>query len=835
MIARFLHAIGHLCLARPWWVIACFGALTLGAVPLVLRLPVEADLRQTLPRDLAQSLERRLRLFGRTDLAFVLVEARTERRADLIAFGQALADRLASSALIERVEFGYPPAMMQRLQALALDYAPLFVEPDQLATFERLLTPQGIRAQIRKTLLELHAVGPGVRDRLLLDDPLQLRRFALARFAALRGSFRFDAMSPYFLSPDGTALLIRIEGRAAVDDMAGAKATVALLQRAWRDLLALPAFQDLTVQGTGGYFLAVESERVVRGDIIRSIVLAVGLICGLVAWTFRRWIGIVYSQIPTLLGLFLALGVFALLRPKLNALSLGCAAALVGLGIDFAIHILTQCFDELGRGRAPQDTIRAAIRQTGGSLVTAGATTMVAFAAFLASEQPFLQDMGLLAVLGILGCLLLSLGLLPALIVCFPGRQRQARPRALGVPWLMGWVLRYPRLVLGISLALSVAALTAIVWRPPAYETDLRNIHAAHSSALRVQQRIATTFGGSQEPLMLFLEAPTEAQVLRAMQRLHPSLHAMIAAGMLTAVTSPGLFVPDRQHQEEVLQILRHTDPAALTHTLAAVLEESGFDMAALQGYVGRVRQALSRREPLAVPQLEALGFGAMLDEFLGRDSTGAMGLMLLFPKQELWTASARQTIVQRVTAALTAHGLRGTLTGLYTVSSESAASIAADFRRVTLLALIAVVLVVILRFRRPRTVGLVFLPVACGALWTAGLFAVCGLKLNMMNIAILPMILGIGIDDGIHIVHRFQTYGARDVRQALRFTGTAVCLSSLTTMLAFGTLALSTNRGIASVGLLSLAGMTASLLASLGPLPAALGLWEGHARRGGR
>jgi predicted RND superfamily exporter protein len=830
MMGRFFHAIGHLCLTRPWWVIACFGMLTLGAVPLVLQLPVEADLRQTLPRDLAQSLERRLRLFGRTDMVFVLVEARSERRVDLIAFGQALADRLASSALIERVEFGYPPAMMQRLQALALDYAPLFVAPGQLATFERLLTPQGIRTQIRKTLLELHAVGPGVRDRLLLDDPLQLRRFALARFAALRGSFRFDVTSPYFLSPDGTALLIRIEGRAAVDDMAGAKATVALLRQAWQQLLALPAFQGLTVQGTGGYFLAVESERVVRSDIIRSLVLAVGLICGLVAWTFRRWVGIVYSQLPTLVGLFLALGMFALLRPRLNALSLGCAAALVGLGIDFAIHILTQCFDELGRGRALRQTIQTAIRETGGSLMAAAATTMAAFAAFLFSDQPFLQDMGLLAVLGILGCLLLSMVLLPALIVCFPDQHRRVRPRSLGVPWFIGWVLRYPRVVLGVSLALSVAATAVIVWRPPAYETDLRNIHAANSPALRVQQRIATLFGGSQEPLMLFLEAPTEEQVLRDMQRLHPSLHDMIATGTLAAVTSPGLFVPNLQHQEAVLQVLRHKDPAALTHVLTAALADSGFDMVMVQGYVRRVRQALSRREPLQVAQLEALGFTEMLGEFLGRDNTGAVGLMLLFPKQELWTAAARQTVVQRVNAALAAHGLHGTLTGLYTVSSESAARIAADFRRVTLLALVAVVLIVVLRFRRLRTVGLVILPVGCGALWTAGLFAVWGLKLNMMNIAILPMILGIGIDDGIHIVHRFQTHGARNVREALRFTGTAVCLSSLTTMLAFGTLALSTNRGIASVGLLSLVGMAASLLASLGPLPAALEVWEEHA-----
>jgi hypothetical protein len=120
----------------------------------------------------------------------------------------------------------------------------------------------------------------------------------------------------------------------------------------------------------------------------------------------------------------------------------------------------------------------------------------------------------------------------------------------------------------------------------------------------------------------------------------------------------------------------------------------------------------------------------------------------------------------------------------------------------------------------------MVLLPVECGALWTAGLFALLGLKLNFMNIAILPMLLGLGVDYGIHIVHRFRLHGGLDVQEALRFTSTAVCLGALTTMVGFGSLALSVNQGIASVGLVALTGMTACLLASLFTLPAALHIW---------
>jgi uncharacterized protein len=100
------------------------------------------------------------------------------------------------------------------------------------------------------------------------------------------------------------------------------------------------------------------------------------------------------------------------------------------------------------------------------------------------------------------------------------------------------------------------------------------------------------------------------------------------------------------------------------------------------------------------------------------------------------------------------------------------------------------------------------------------------------MNIGILPMLLGIGIDYGIYIVHRVRIQGTLNVHQAVHDTGTAITLSAVTTQVGFGTLALSTNQGLASVGLVVLVGITACLVASLCTLPAALQVWlTGHTR----
>jgi uncharacterized protein len=267
-------------------------------------------------------------------------------------------------------------------------------------------------------------------------------------------------------------------------------------------------------------------------------------------------------------------------------------------------------------------------------------------------------------------------------------------------------------------------------------------------------------------------------------------------------------------------------DPAALAAVLTTSLEEAGFEVTALHGYLTRVQHALTLQTPLDLASFRALGFDELLRPVLAQDAAGAVGLALLFPTTDLWTLAERTAVSQRVTRLLAEGAIHGSLTGFYLISSASAARIGADFRRITLLATAAIVVLVVLQFRHLPSICLALLPVGCGTLWTAGFFALCGLKLNFMNIAILPMLLGLGIDFGIYIVHRFHLHGRQQGAEAVPLTGIAIGLSAFTTQLAFGTLALSRNQGLASVGLVILVGITACLGASLWTLPATLHVW---------
>jgi predicted RND superfamily exporter protein len=115
--------------------------------------------------------------------------------------------------------------------------------------------------------------------------------------------------------------------------------------------------------------------------------------------------------------------------------------------------------------------------------------------------------------------------------------------------------------------------------------------------------------------------------------------------------------------------------------------------------------------------------------------------------------------------------------------------------------------------------------PLGLGITWMWGGFSVLGLSYNYVNIIACPLIIGIGVASGVHILHRYRQQGQQDVASVVRFTGMAIFLSAATTMVGFGSLALAQHRGAAMLGLVLLIGVGSCLITSTRFLPALLKL----------
>ena len=223
----------------------------------------------------------------------------------------------------------------------------------------------------------------------------------------------------------------------------------------------------------------------------------------------------------------------------------------------------------------------------------------------------------------------------------------------------------------------------------------------------------------------------------------------------------------------------------------------------------------------MTLAALRAAGHERIVAGLARAGEGGASALVVLYPTRDLWSFEARTTFVEALRAALRDAQVSAAITGLHQISSESAQEIQEDFRRILGLTFGLVLALMIVRFRRPGRTLLVLVPTVLGSLWTAAAFSLLDARLNFMNLSVLPMVFAIGIDDGIHLLACFSARHERSIERVFATTGVAVLLTSLTTMITFGSLSLSANRGLASVGTLSWIGVGGCLVASIVVLPA--------------
>jgi hopanoid biosynthesis associated RND transporter like protein HpnN len=407
---------------------------------------------------------------------------------------------------------------------------------------------------------------------------------------------------------------------------------------------------------------------------------------------------------------------------------------------------------------------------------------------------------------------------------------------------------RKPRLVLGLTAVALVAVLAVL----PRVTFDSNPIHLRDPNSESVKTLLELAAAGEAPLLNLAAVAPDRAAAQSWAERLR-------ALPEVRAVTTTDQLVPADQREkiallEDVALLmgpgfadLRRVpaDDGALANALGQLEDASGTQPAAraLHDAVVDLRarlaasgdsergaalrsldDALTQGLPRELARLAA-ALGAA--PFTRADLPAALAARWLASDgRELVEITAAEDVSDNAAARrfITAvHGVVPTATGLPVVYQEASATVVSAFERAILYAFVMVSLIIWLVLRDVKDTLLVLLPIALASLVTAALTVAVGMPFNYANIIALPLLVGIGVDNGIHVVHRMRT---EDI-EALFDTSTmrAVLASGLTTVASFGNLAFSAHVGTASMGILLALGLTASMAATLVVLPAWLNL----------
>jgi hypothetical protein len=587
------------------------------------------------------------------------------------------------------------------------------------------------------------------------------------------------------------------------------------------------------------------------------------------------------ATVCLLVGLGYTMGFTTLVVGHLNILTIAFVPILIGLAIDFGVHLITRYEEELRHGRPEHLALDRALVNTGLGIFTGAFTTAGAFFAMMLTDFDGIREMGLICGGGMLVCLVPMMTLLPVLLL--RGRQNildhelgpilesQAAIEVDRRARIENIWLRRPVTVAVVIGALGLLAIPSA--RQVKFDYNLLSLKSAGLPAVVFQDKLIDSSRRSVLFGVIIANSPEEAVRLTSVITNLPTVETVESMGPYLSGYPTAKLALVRAVKEVVAKLdfapvdRRPVNVTGLMQSLWSlhgylglatkeVAAEAGQDpklhrqLESLRGAIGALLSRLRIDDRILVAGKLGEYQGALFDdvrktfdairsqddqerlqvsdlpETLRRRFIGVTGKLILqvYPKKNVWERGAQEEFVRQL------RQVDKRATGTPVEILEYTTLLKVSYEEAALYSLIAIAILVFIHFRRISCVVLALIPVGVGALWLMGLMGVFGIPFNPANIMTLPLIVGIGVTNGIHILNRFAEEEHPSI--LARSTGKAVLVSGLTTITGFGSLILAEHRGIRSLGWIMSIGVAACMLVGLTLLPAILNLLDRHGWR---
>jgi predicted RND superfamily exporter protein len=793
--------------------VVLLAALGLFAVSLLLvaRVSFDANIVRLLPRKgpAVRSFDTYLRHFGTFDHIYVLFEVPPGNRiSDAEEFVDRYVAQLRKSPEIVSVDAELFDDVKD--WNYLLDRELLLLGPDQIPAALARFDPANMGAELARSRSLLTVSSPEVKA-YVQQDPLGLLSLLRDRLGRGRALVDFDPTQKGYVSRDGRARLVMAKPVRPPFDTAFCQRLFGRLAQVEAAARSAPADADaeppapVTVQVAGGYRLALESERVIRRELVVNTLTSLAGLLLLVLIAFRSFRILLYGAVPLVLAGLFTFGVNGLAGP-LSPVASGSAAMLFGLGVDGVVLLYLRYLEERAAGFGTEDALGRSAG-TAGSVTLGYTTTAGTFFALMVVDFPSLHDLGLIVGVGILACCALLLVLLPALIGFTSSRQL----RPISTAWLGRFVERRGRAILVVSVALTVVlGLAAGRLR---LNTSLEKLQT-HTQGTDLEQEVADRFSLPREVVLALGEGPQLDTLLASSHRLTAAVGGEMPA---LVVSSPDTLLPPESEQarrsEQVTQA--GLDTARVSADLEREAAAAGFRPGTFQPFVQRLPRMLDPSTRLTYEGLVEHGLDALLSRYVTKGPQGYIVVVYLHPRTP--------GDLDRLAALAARTAPSFALTGLPFVNRELAAHFLPQFSMGLALGGLTVAFLIYLVFRNVRDTLLAFLPTVLGFTWSAGLLGLFGVELDLFSLFAAMTFIGIATDYAVHVIYRYSIEGTRPMRAVLTATGAGVLLACGTTLIGFGSLINSSYGPLRSFGITAVATIASCLVASLLTLPALL------------
>lgn len=803
--------------ARALAALALIGSL-LCAV-LIFRLEFKTDLTDVLPSNDPQMVQFKgfLSDFGSAENLVVVVEAEDGNILEYLDMVEELAGRLEGSVYVDSVEYN----AMKSANGLMIKRFPLFLGPDGLAELKDLLGVDGLKRQIQKNKeAVLSPISSPATLELISKDPLDLASIMLRHMPG-RG---FASKTGYFTSKDNSMLIILVRPKHPSRDIRFLESFASEIEGIFSSVLP-PEGSGIKIGITGPYAFAMEAHSSLKKEIVTNFLSSAVVIILLFQLVYRKRPLVLLITAATLLSaLSYTLGAAYLLFGGLNMVSSVVAVMLLGMGIDYIMHMFNRWEEAYRQTGDTATAIREAFTRVFPGVATGAVTTTLAFLSIVFTDFRGLYEFGIIAGIGVVSCLLMMVFFMCSCLSIFPGALASRRPaKALILDRAASRVIGRKGLVIiigGVALAISSVIIPSL-----RFDSDPQSIGIKDSPVSILEKKVSETFSTGKNPLIAVLGAPDKERLFEAFGDLEERLKGLEKSMITASHKSLALFLPTSKAQQKALSELPavRESSSGLEKRFFSALKENGFRADEYQKkYITTVAEALLIERSATLLDLDASGEKRARIFYNGeRMKTAAY---IFAPGDGSWDDDA----IRSVQGAVEASGTGAYLTGAPIMLKTLKRAIIKDSSIAAALTFLMITVIVYLQFRSIKWAILIQFVLLADFILTLGVMASAGIKFNYMNIAAIALILGIGVDYSVYVMQGYLEK-TDDICANLGRTWKSVIMCALTTLAGFGSLMTMNFSGIASLGAVITIGVVVCLVTSLTLLPAMIALIEGR------
>ncbi len=522
------------------------------------------------------------------------------------------------------------------------------------------------------------------------------------------------------------------------------------------------------------------------------------------AHIIRMPVPVLVIGIPLLISLMWTFGLTYLQLGVLNTMTSVLFVILFGLGIDYGIHYYARYIEYRSDGESIRDSVLQAYERTGSAILVSAITTASALFVLIFADFRGFSEFGFIAGTGILFAVFCMLFILPSILVIFEKwNWIILNPKAESYV-KTSRIKRYPYARSIVFSGLLLSAVVILFSGNLRFEYQFGNLEPTFPEYEQFREFVrGVDETGRRNPAYIIADTDDDVfeiiEILRERKRDNPD-------PMIREVEAlQERFPPTRDLAEKKLEYI--SDIRRLLQN-SFIVDQEGENLDIL-------RRGSQTTEPLDEDEIPDF----LKNRFMTRD--GEIGRFVIIYPNESLADGLKSIAFKEEIGEVTLESGKTYHAGCTSIVAASML----DLMRVespymVIATFIVVFFLIWFSFRDLKWALIALIPLIIGLTWLFGIMLIFGLKFNFYNLVVLPAILGIGCDNGVHLAHRYRDEGRKSMWDVLSSTGQHISIGSLTTMMGFAGLLFTNHPGLQSIGIMAVVGIGMTLISALTFLP---------------